>query len=193
MKQIIARANVPDPLISVDEAKEQSRIDGDADDDTLKALVAAVSDAIDGPKSMLGRAVMPQLWGCAQPLPRRYDVVKIPITPLIEIEAVKFIDTDDVSHSMSIDEFRVYRFDTYTEIEPVNRWPSGSLRKDALTITASYGHAEEQVPEKIKQAARLLCAHWFENREATTDRPQRSIPFGVQCLLDIDRRGWVGA
>lgn len=193
MKTILKRITKPASLITLDEAKEQSRIDGSDDDDTLSALIDAVSDTLDGPKSKLGRAVMLQGWSFSRCMPTGRQLVSFPVVPLISIDAIQYVGEDGETATIESSEYCAYDLDHSVAIEPVTGWPSGSHRIDAFTITATCGCAEDDVPAKIKQAARLLCAHWYENREASTERAQHAIPFGVQCLLDVHRNGWVEA
>ena len=68
-------------------------------------------------------------------------------------------------------------------------WPSTSLRPAngvCVTFSAGYG-AAAAVPQKIKQAILLLLSHYFEHREAVTDKPMSTVPMAVESLLWQDR------
>lgn len=51
-----------------------------------------------------------------------------------------------------------------------------------VVFTAGYGPAPEDIPEDIRHAVTLLAAHFYENREATTDG-RGPLPLGVASLL----------
>ena len=67
--------------------------------------------------------------------------------------------------------------------------PSATLRRyNAVEIafTCGYGAAAGNVPEPLRQAIKLLAAHWYENRVAVGEASQlkfEELPLGVQYLL----------
>lgn len=50
------------------------------------------------------------------------------------------------------------------------------------------GLGQDPVPEDLRQAALMLAAHWYENREATTEAA-REPPFGVSEIIR-EYRDW---
>lgn len=42
---------------------------------------------------------------------------------------------------------------------------------------------DETAPEDVKQAAKMLVAHWFDQRSAVSEVQQRAVPFGVRTLI----------
>lgn len=46
---------------------------------------------------------------------------------------------------------------------------------------------DADAPEDVKQAARMLVAHWFDQRSAVAEVQQRSVPYGVRALLASHR------
>jgi len=51
-----------------------------------------------------------------------------------------------------------------------------------IRFTAGYGTTADAIPEDLRHAVTLLAAHFYENREATTD-PRAPLPLGVAGLL----------
>lgn len=51
-----------------------------------------------------------------------------------------------------------------------------------IAFTAGYGETADAIPEDIRHAVTLLAAHFYENREATTDS-RDLLPLGVASLL----------
>lgn len=53
-----------------------------------------------------------------------------------------------------------------------------------LDVTVGYGDAAIDVPEALRQAIRLLVAHWYDNRGVVTTGPNYSpLPLSVAALL----------
>ncbi len=58
--------------------------------------------------------------------------------------------------------------------------PTGSHAE--IRFTAGYGPDPEDIPEDLRHAVTLMAAHFYENREATTD-PRTPLPLGVASLI----------
>lgn len=56
-----------------------------------------------------------------------------------------------------------------------------------ITDTGTGTHYIDAVPPTVKAALLMLVGHLYENREALAPLQLHQVPFGVQCLLDIDR------
>jgi hypothetical protein len=75
-----------------------------ADDADVTALIAAAQDEIDGPNGMLGRSLGVQTlelaltcWPCGW--------FRLPCEPVIEIESVSYLDGNDASQAVAIDDY----------------------------------------------------------------------------------------
>lgn len=59
-----------------------------------------------------------------------------------------------------------------------------------FTFAATYGGTgQPPVPPALKEAIFQLAAFWFENREAATDGPRVTLPFGVAEIVN-EYRTW---
>jgi uncharacterized phiE125 gp8 family phage protein len=71
---------------------------------------------------------------------------------------------------------------------PGEEWPATQPdRVDAVSInfTAGYGPTSATVPHRVKQAIKLLVAHWFKNREAVlTGTISKELELAVHSLLN---------
>ncbi|MBW4083526.1 head-tail connector protein [Paenibacillus sp. S150] len=67
----------------------------------------------------------------------------------------------------------------YPSLLPDNRFP--------VQIEFTCGLPTADVPKKTKHAILLLVGHWYENREASTEKKREKPPFAVDALLDMDR------
>lgn len=179
--------------ITLDEAREQMRID-DYDSDTLiLRLISAATSFVDA-QGVLGKAIITQTW--AQWAGQSPGTVTLMLGPVQSVDAVKYYDTDGVLQTDTLSNYEVLGTANRKTIAPKSgfNWPTTQNRDDAIKIeyTVGYGSAPSNVPETVRQAMLMLVAHWYENREnSTTDRLQ-STPYGFSELLDIERNTWYG-
>lgn len=58
-------------------------------------------------------------------------------------------------------------------------------------VTPAAAEGEEPVVPPVnetqRQAARLLVGHWYENREAVSEKAPGKVPFAVDMLLRFNR------
>ena len=69
-------------------------------------------------------------------------------------------------------------------------WPSTTLRPQngvCITFLAGYGTTAASVPEKVKQAMKLLIGHLYEHRESVADKQMAEVPMAVGSLLWQER------
>ena len=119
------------------------------------------------------------------------DYIRIPLPPLVSITSIKYYDTDDVEATFTSS---YYFVDTKSEPGRVGLnygeiWPTTTLRPIngvAVRFVAGYGEAAA-VPTKVKQSIKLICGHWYENRENTSTIEIKEVPLAAHALLWQDR------
>lgn len=175
--------------VSLAEAKAQCRVDIDDDDALITAYIAAARawcEAHDW-RAYLTQTI--ELWLDGWPSD---DVIEIPRPPLQSVSEIAYYDTDEVKHVLSN---TVYAVDVAStpgraRLKYNQFWPDTPLRAhSAISVTYVAGWtAAASVPATIRQAILLLVGHWYENREGSiVGSVSRSIEFGVQALLDVNR------
>lgn len=187
---LLTMTGAPDPLVTLAEAKAHLEYADSDRDSYITALCAAATEMLDGPHGMIGKAVGEQVWTMAlRNVPS--GEIPIPIFPVKALESVTYYDADNVSQTINVNQFRLVANEDYAYLEPVSgfTWPSLYDRADAVTFTLQLGMAE--VPVGIKQAALLMVANWFENREAVSDKAMMPVPFAIESLINRWRVGWV--
>lgn len=50
-------------------------------------------------------------------------------------------------------------------------------------VSRVTGKSFDPAPADVKQAARMLVAHWYDNREAASEKAMQAVPFGVRALI----------
>lgn len=160
----------------------------------LAPLIEAATSHLDGWSGVLGRCLITQTW--AQSFARWGAIMRLPF-PAQAIASVAYW-ADDVETTLPASALRLHTdgIGSYAAWSGGAEIPGHDSRDDAITITfaAGYGDDAADVPKAIRQAALLLVAHWFRNREAVTDGKLEALPLGVRALLSgFTRRGAVAA
>lgn len=139
----------------------------------LTTLIRAATSALE---RRLDAAFIAQTWQW------RTEVLTapFPLTPVISVETVELVAPDGARA-------------TWTGWSLAQGMPhphliarsTPTLATDGyaeIRFTAGYGTTADALPEDLRQAVTLLAAHFYENREATTDS-RTPLPLGVASLL----------
>lgn len=183
--------------LAVGEVKAHLRIDDNASDDYLTALISAARQHVE---EKLGRALITQTWRlvldrfpCAETDPEtgfwRDGRITLPRPRLISVSSITYVDTDGATQTLDP---TLYQVDSYSDpgrISPAfdEDWPLTREQMNAVTITytAGYGASASYLPTSILHAMKLLIGHWYENREATlVGTIVAETPMAVDALLN---------
>jgi len=139
----------------------------------LITLIRAATTAIE---RRLDAALIAQDW-----LWRTGDLTApLPLAPLVSVQSVVIVASDDTRTPWT--GWRIAHGHPRPCIvgRPIPALPpDGHFEVD---FTVGYGSTAEAIPDDLRHAVTLLAAHFYENREATTDT-RTPLPFGVGSLL----------
>lgn len=173
--------------VSLDEAKSQLRVDGDEENDFITGLIVAAREYFE---ETAWRALITQTWRLS--LASWPDEIELPRAPLQSVTFIKYKNSAGVQATV---DSSIYLVDTESEpgrivLASGKSWPSEELYQVnpvQITYVAGYGDAAA-VPERMKQAIKLLIGHWYENREATiAGTIMKEIPLGIDSLIWLSR------
>jgi uncharacterized phiE125 gp8 family phage protein len=165
-----------DPLLTLEETKTFLRVDTGDDDTLILGLIAAATARLDGPRSILGRALRPQVWRWdIAALPGDGVPLRIPLPPTIEIQAVEYYDTVGTRATWGATLWRSIAGGANGDwLLPTlyEDWPVvlAETQPDTVSITFRAGYQDlasptnEAVPEPIRLAALMMVGDWYENR-----------------------------
>lgn len=185
LKLITAATTEP---IDVSEMKGHSRIPVDEDDAIILSYIKAARDLVE---AITKRRLISQTWEYYKDgFPDDDPCFTLPFPPVASITFLKYLDTSGNTITM------VNGTDYITDIisEParirvpytVGRWPLtqyGVPNTMWVRFVCGYANAAA-VPEGIKQALRMLTAHFYENREAHARGGSfNEVPDGLMALL----------
>jgi uncharacterized phiE125 gp8 family phage protein len=177
--------------VTLAELKAHLRIDASDEDTPLQAMLTAAREWCEGFQS---RKYVSQT--VVEKFDDFPDKDTLPLilawSPLASVTTVAYLNSSGGAATLTLntDVFA----DTTTEpgrlyLPYSKTWPDVYDQHNAVTITyvAGYGNAAD-VPERIKQAIKLLAGWWYENREAgITGTISKELEFTVMALLTMDR------
>ena len=175
--------------VTIDDVRQQLRIDGDDETAAMDRLLRAATAAVDG-RGALGRPMITQSWAqwCYNP-----TEVRVKMVPFQSLTSVQYYDSAGTLQTDTLSNYEAVGAGDRVWIRPKDgfEWPEQEDRPDALKITyvAGYGDNPSDVPESVRQAVLLLVTHMFEERMPVT-RGSSEIPWMVNDLLNLERVTW---
>ncbi|MHB1652344.1 MAG: head-tail connector protein [Desulfitobacteriaceae bacterium] len=189
---VLVMPPVLEPL-SLDEVKEHLRIDEGLvdDDDYIAALITVAREYCEG---FQNRAFITQTWQLSFHYWPDY-IIDIPRGNLQRIDAITYKNSvGAVTTLIENVNYVVSTRGVFGKVAPVfgMPWPPfvpWPLDAVMIEFTCGYGDTGESVPEKVKQAMKLLITHWYERRTPLPETGQApsELGFTVSVLLWQDR------
>jgi len=109
--------------------------------------------------------------------------------PLQSITSVKYYDNALAQQTLAAAAYKVDTSSTPGRVSEAYSytWPSTCSESDRYgVVQVAYvcGYSTTSlIPEAIKIAIKLLCSHWYENREAASEATLSPVPMCVESLL----------
>jgi uncharacterized phiE125 gp8 family phage protein len=173
-------------VVPLEELKLHARIIDDDENALLGGYIEAAFDYLHGPLGWLnGYCILEEEFSYYLPSTLK-DGVEIPVRPLIEVTGFEYLTSDGTTYD-DVDVTR-YRQLTYGAHGVIARatlpYPYyGTFNHRAYRITFRAGHeAASEVPSPIRQAIKMLAAHYYSNREVTGVEKTGPLAYGLQSL-----------
>jgi uncharacterized phiE125 gp8 family phage protein len=171
--------------ITLAEAKAHCRIEHDAEDMLIASLILAARLHIE---QSLDIALVSQGWSLYLDAWPRGAHVELPLAPLIGVASIKTYDAADDETIIDPGDYSIDTASRRPRIafgsdasRPV---PGRALNGIEIAFTAGYGAAADDVPMPIRQALKMLVAHWYEAREPVAiEQHAESVPATVAGLI----------
>lgn len=173
--------------VSLMEAQEHLRLDSDDDAGLVSRLITTAREYCESYQS---RAYITQTWYLY--LDAWPDYIKVPLPPLQSVTSIKYYDTSNTESTFSASNYYVDTNSTPGRIVLGygKTWPSTTLRSAngiCVEFVCGYGATPSTVPQSFIQAMLLLIGHWYENREASSEKALIDVPLAVDSLLWTER------
>lgn len=175
--------------VSLADLRSQCRIDHGLEDSLLEGFIAAARDYCE---TLTRRQCCDATWVMRLDEFPAWEIL-IPIVPLKSIASIVYANADDgAAMTLAASKYVADPYSTPGRIRPAygESWPSTRCQTGAVIITFVAGHGSPaDVPPTMRQAIKLLAAHMFEQREASSAVALNDIPFGVRALLAANETG----
>ncbi len=197
----------PQPVLSLQEARKHLRVDIDAEDALIEALVLAATRhaeqytsrvlvarsfrlSMDGFPPSYGSAFAPR-WGNPQNPNHFPEAIYLPLAPLASVEQIQYASTQlggsPAEPVLQTVEGQLDLSSLPPRIVPLygQSWPSTACVPQAVQVTFTAGYGEpNDVPEDIKAAVKLVLGSLFEHREDNVvGTITAELPLGAKALL----------
>ncbi len=165
--------------VTLFQAKEQLRLESDADNDYVDGLITTAREHIE---RVCWRGLVTQTWELVLPaFPE--DGTPLPMGNLASITSIKYIDTAGVEQTLAGSE---YEADTDSVPGTLRlaygaEWPEARDQWDAVRIRYVVGWAVASVPKPLFHAIMLIVSQLYEHR---TPEVTGTIIAKVQLSLD---------
>jgi len=193
MNLVLTKPPANEPLKLAD-VKTYLRIDDVTDtveDDYLSAIITAAREYCE---AFQNRVYITQTWQMSFDYwPSR--VIELPRGNLQSVDLITYRNSAGIETTLTeTQQYVVSTRGVLGRLTPTyaQPWPSFvPFPLDAVVIefTCGYGDTADTVPQKVKQAMKLLISHWFENRTPLSETGQApgELAFAVSALLWQDR------
>lgn len=166
-----------DPIVTLDEAKSQCRVDFADDDALISRLISAAEGYLDGWGGALGRCMRSQEWR------EEFDgwgVLPLALPDVQSAVVTGYNEAGDVLAATQSD-----LISGFSGFSVVSDGPS-----DAVKVRVDYVCAMPALQlETARHAALMLIGHWYVNREAVSASGMQSVPWAFDILTNSLRLG----
>lgn len=186
MSAILLVPPAAEPL-SLAEAKDFLRVAQADDDAVITALIAAARHHLE---ALTRCALLTQTWRLVRDAWPADGRLQPRIGPLRQLVAARVYELTGPPHAIDVEGFVV---DTAANVIAAPRWtlpaPGRFAAGIELDVVCGFGDAASDVPDDLRQALRLLVAHWYDNRGiAAIGGTVAMLPAGVGALVAPYRR-----
>lgn len=182
-------------LLTLEEAKAHLRQDVDVDDEVIFGYCAAARSYLE---EVCNRSFVSSTWdftldyewpwllnldtGCHE------QMIEVPKAPLVSVTSITYVDSAGATQTLASNQYVVDGAGAIGRIYPAYdvTWPTLRSQRRAITVrfVAGYGTDAASTPTPIKQAALLLMAHMYTERQPVkVGETVNELPMSVGALI----------
>lgn len=165
--------------VTLAELKDHMRVTAADEDAVVNGMLITAVRAVEARGRL---ALMPQTWRLTlDAVPD--ETVFLPLAPVASVDAVTVLDGAGAPQAVDASLYEV-ALGSPGRLRPAGPWPAQGVAIDAVQIDFTAGYPDAaSVPEPLKQAVKLLAAHFFETREAAGAERVFAVPQTVDALI----------
>lgn len=176
--------------VSVDEAKQQCRVDGAEHDDLLGRLIKVAREVVEKRTGHVLRAQTLVFNVDTFPRPLR-----LPRAPIHSIAGIVYTGADGIDVALDPASYVLRRpLGVPTlRLQGITAFPPVAVDGD-VEIEALAGYADGECPETLRHAILMIVADLFKSAESSVEGVTSvsvAIPVGVESLLADERLSWL--
>lgn len=171
-------------MIDVDAAKAWIKKETDDEDALISGLVSAAIATIEAQtgKNLSVKDFTQELAGFPGCYPYTVKLLRGPVVTIASID----YDPSDGTDPATVADFRLIEGKNAALLPAYGQmWPLTLDGPGTVRISGTAGYADGEAPD-LDQAALMLVAHWYQNREAVSvlsGAAAVEVPLGVQMLI----------
>jgi len=167
--------------VSLADMHAQLRLSATGEDNLIAAQIRAARAHVEG---LTRRALISQGWRKFLDHWPEGRLVLLGPGPVQSVDGITLYDASGLPTALDPGSWHADLAAVPARLKPALGVGSTDTAMNGIEIefTAGYGPATEDVPDALRQAIRLLAAHWFEYREADAAALAGSIPGEVGRL-----------
>ncbi len=178
MPSLLLTAPAAEPL-TLAEAKSFLRVEHNDDDAVIASLITAARLHVE---SETRRALITQSWRMVRDAWPDNGWIAVTPTPLHSLIAARVYDAEGTAHALDLQHFVLDLAASALAFAPWSLAAPGRAKAGIeLDLSVGFGAAGSDVPEPLRQAIRMLVAHWYENRGVTGQ--SAPLPVSVASLI----------
>jgi len=179
MSSILLTPPATEPL-TLEEAKAFLRVDASDDDALITTLIKTARLHVESQTQL---ALITQNWRMVLDCWPAHGRIAVRPGPLKAITATRIYDFDGRVRTVDTQAFVL---DIGAAVLAFVPWampmPTRIAAGIEIDIAVGFGDAASDVPESLRQAIRLLVAHWYENRGIVAADSRATVPASVAAL-----------
>ena len=168
--------------VTLADMKDFIRVEHNDDDGAIAALIAGARLHIE---AQTRRALITQSWRLTRDAWPADGRIAVRPSPLQSLDVVRVYDSAGNATVLDLQAFVVDTAGSTVVFAPWTPAQPGRMAAGIeLDVTCGYGDGPDDVPEPLRQAIRMLAAHWYENRGlAAVGQAVAILPAGVATLV----------
>lgn len=160
--------------VTKDQAKAWCRVEHDADDEIIEMLISAAREACEG---YLGRTLLLSTWDLkVDGFP---DGIQLPYPRIVDIVHLQYVDTAGDVQTLDPQDYVLDEASEPGWLTPDydRSWPQTRCEPNTVRVRYRAGWASpDQVPRSVKTWILEHVAHFYRNREASTEVAMHRLP-----------------